>query len=314
MNKLPLEIEDEIWKLYWMDIYTTNCIQFLKNETYKIKYDTLLIYVKKLQNQQKSYENKVKELKYECEYALHAFDIVSAEYEMLKKENEFSNSLVETNENFSNKIIELVKENRKLKDEKQDLLNQLVIDASSVYVKLCFAGMFLVVVIILLIITQKALYSPWGRMMRAIRDNEEAAGAMGKNVVKQHLLIFILGSAIVGIAGAMMVTNDGLFTPGSYRPMRYTFVIWVMVIVGGTGNNFGAILGGFVVWFLWVEAAPIALFFINLFTAHLPETNEIRVHLINSAPYFRFLVIGTALLVIMRFRPQGILPEKIIKN
>ena len=196
----------------------------------------------------------------------------------------------------------------------QNTLNQLVIEASSVFVKLCFAGLFLSVVIILLLLTQKALYSPWGRMMRAIRDNEEAAGAMGKNVVKQHLLIFILGSAIVGIAGAMMVTNDGLFTPGSYRPMRYTFVIWVMVIVGGTGNNFGAILGGFVVWFLWVEAAPIALFFINLFTAHLPETNEIRVHLINSAPYFRFLVIGTALLVIMRFRPQGILPEKIIKN
>ena len=198
--------------------------------------------------------------------------------------------------------------------EKQEVLKQLVIDASSVYVKLCFTGLFLTVVIILLIVTQKALYSPWGRMMRAIRDNEEAASAMGKNVVKQHLLIFILGSAIVGIAGAMMVTNDGLFTPGSYRPMRYTFVIWVMVIVGGTGNNFGAILGGFVVWFLWVEAAPIALFFINIFTAHLPETNEIRVHLINSAPYFRFLVIGTALLVIMRFRPQGILPEKIIKN
>ena len=198
--------------------------------------------------------------------------------------------------------------------EKKDLLNQLVIDASSVYVKLCMTGLFLTVVIILLIITQKALYSPWGRKMRAIRDNEAAAGAMGKNVVKEHLLIFILGSAIVGLAGAMMVTNDGLFTPGSYRPMRYTFVIWVMVIVGGTGNNFGAILGGFVVWFLWVEAAPIALFFINLFTAHLPETNEIRVHLINSAPYFRFLVIGTALLVIMRFRPQGILPEKIIKN
>ena len=198
--------------------------------------------------------------------------------------------------------------------EKQEVLNQLVINASSIYVKLCFTGLFLTVVVILLIVTQKALYSPWGRMMRAIRDNEEAAGAMGKNVVKQHLLIFILGSAIVGIAGAMMVTNDGLFTPGSYRPMRYTFVIWVMVIVGGTGNNFGAILGGFFVWFLWVEAAPIALFIINLFTSHLPETNEIRVHLINSAPYFRFLMIGIGLLVIMRFRPQGILPEKIIKN
>ena len=198
--------------------------------------------------------------------------------------------------------------------EKQDLLNQLVIDASSVYVKLCMAGLFLSVVIILLIVTQKALYSPWGRKMRAIRDNEAAASAMGKNIVKEHLLIFILGSAVVGIAGAMMVTNDGLFTPGSYRPMRYTFVIWVMVIVGGTGNNFGAILGGFFVWFLWVQAAPIALFFINLFTAHLPETNEIKIHLINSAPYFRFLIIGIGLLIIMRYRPQGIIPEKIIKH
>ena len=198
--------------------------------------------------------------------------------------------------------------------ERQDLLNQLVIDASSVYVKLCMAGLFLTVVIILLIVTQKALYSPWGRKMRAIRDNEEAASAMGKNVVKEHLLIFILGSAVVGLAGAMMVTNDGLFTPGSYRPMRYTFVIWVMVIVGGTGNNFGAILGGFVVWFLWVEAAPIALFLINFFTAHLPETNALKVHLIESAPYFRFLMIGTGVLLIMRYRPQGILPEKIIKQ
>ena len=198
--------------------------------------------------------------------------------------------------------------------ERQDVLNQLVIDASSVYVKLCMSGLFLTVVIILLIVTQKALYSPWGRKMRAIRDNEEAAGAMGKNVVKEHLLIFILGSAVVGIAGAMMVTNDGLFTPGSYRPMRYTFVIWVMVIVGGTGNNFGAILGGFVVWFLWVEAAPIALFLINFFTSHLPETNALKVHLIESAPYFRFLMIGIGVLLIMRFRPQGILPEKIIKQ
>ena len=195
--------------------------------------------------------------------------------------------------------------------DKQDALNQMVIEASSIYVKLCFTGLFLSVVIILLIITQKALYSPWGRKMRAIRDNEEAASAMGKNIVKEHLLIFILGSAIVGIAGAMMVTNDGLFTPGSYRPMRYTFVIWVMVIVGGTGNNFGAILGGFVVWFLWVEAAPIALFLINLFTSHLPETNAIKAHLIESAPYFRFLLVGIGLLMIMRYRPKGILPEKI---
>ena len=195
--------------------------------------------------------------------------------------------------------------------EKEQMLKQLVIEGSTIFVKLCFAGLFSAVVIILLIITQKALYSPWGRMMRAIRDNEEAANAMGKNVVKQHLLIFVLGSAIVGIAGAMMVTYDGLFTPGSYRPMRYTFLIWVMVIVGGSGNNFGAVLGGFVVWFLWIEAAPIALFFINFFTSGLADSNVLKTHLINSIPYFRFLMMGIGLLFIMRYRPKGILPEKI---
>ena len=195
--------------------------------------------------------------------------------------------------------------------DRQAALNQLVIEGSSVFVKLCYSGLFLVVVIILLILTQKALYSPWGRMMRAIRDNEEAANAMGKNVVKQHLLIFILGSAIVGIAGAMLVTQDGLFTPGSYRPMRYTFLIWVMVIVGGSGNNFGAILGGFVVWFLWIESAPIALFLINFFTVGIPATNALKAHLIESVPYFRFLMMGIGLLLIMRYRPKGILPEKI---
>ncbi len=195
--------------------------------------------------------------------------------------------------------------------DRQAALNQLVIEGSTVFVKLCYSGLFLVVVIILLILTQKALYSPWGRMMRAIRDNEEAANAMGKNVVKQHLLIFILGSAIVGIAGAMLVTQDGLFTPGSYRPMRYTFLIWVMVIVGGSGNNFGAILGGFAVWFLWIEAAPIALFLINLFTSGMVETHALKVHLIESVPYFRYLMMGLGLLLIMRYRPKGILPEKI---
>ena len=86
----------------------------------------------------------------------------------------------------------------------------------------------------------------WGRMMRAIRDNETAARAMGKDVTRRHLQIFILGSAVVGFAGAMMTTLDGQLTPSSYQPLRYTFLIWVMVIVGGSGNNWGAVLGGMV--------------------------------------------------------------------
>ena len=227
-----------------------------------------------------------------------------APYEVNLQQTEWFINLVEK---FNSSKLNLISDIA----ERQSALNQLVIEGSSVFVKLCYSGLFLVVVIILLILTQKALYSPWGRMMRAIRDNEEAANAMGKNVVKQHLLIFVLGSAIVGIAGAMLVTQDGLFTPGSYRPMRYTFLIWVMVIVGGSGNNFGAILGGFAVWFLWIEAAPIGLYLVNLTTAGLDDTHFLKVHLIESVPYFRFLMMGIGLLLIMRYRPKGILPEKI---
>ena len=84
-----------------------------------------------------------------------------------------------------------------------------------------------------------------------------------------------------------------------------------MFIVGGSGNNFGAILGGFAVWFLWIEAAPIALFLINFFTAGMSETHALKLHLIESVPYFRFLMMGLGLLLIMRYRPKGILPEKI---
>ena len=195
--------------------------------------------------------------------------------------------------------------------KKEKFLNQLVMDASTIFVKLCFAGLFSTVVIILLILTQKALYSPWGRMMRAIRDNEEAAKAMGKNVVKQHLNIFIIGSSIIGMAGAMLVTYDGLFTPVSYQPLRYTFLIWIMVIIGGTGNNYGSVLGAFIVWFLWIEAAPISLFLINILTSNIDHSNEFKKHLINSVPYFRFIIMGIGLLFIMRYRPKGLLPEKI---
>ena len=81
--------------------------------------------------------------------------------------------------------------------------------------------------------------------------------------------------------------------------------------IGGSGNNFGAILGGFVVWFLWIEAAPIALFLINMFTSGLDDAHVLKVHLIESIPYFRYLMMGIGLLLIMRYRPKGILPEKI---
>ena len=197
------------------------------------------------------------------------------------------------------------------KIELEKILNQLVIDSSIVFVKICYALLFFTVLMIILLLANKAQISPWGRMMRAIRDNETSANAMGKDVVKRHLQVFVIGSGVVGIAGAMLITLDSIFTPVSFQPLRYTFLIWIMVIVGGSGNNLGAVLGGFIIWFAWIEAAPASQFIINFFTLGMEENNPLKLHLLNSIPYFRYLIMGLVLLLIMRFRPKGILPEKI---
>lgn len=181
--------------------------------------------------------------------------------------------------------------------------------ASGVYVKLCYAAIFIAVVLTLILLTELALYSPWGRMMRAIRDNEVAAAAMGKNVTRRHLQLFVLGCAVIGLSGAMMVTLDGLMAPGGYNPLRYTFLVWVMVIVGGSGNNWGAVLGAILIWFLWIKAEVWGPAAMAVLTSPLAE-GGLRAHLIESAPQMRYLAMGVVLLLVLRFAPRGLLPER----
>jgi branched-chain amino acid transport system permease protein len=102
--------------------------------------------------------------------------------------------------------------------EQAVLLVELMKPASVVFVKLCYSSMFLAILVALIVLSNLALNSPWGRKVRAIRDNEVAASAMGKNIKRQHLQIFVIGSAIIGVAGAMLVTLDGQFTPTAYQP------------------------------------------------------------------------------------------------
>lgn len=185
-----------------------------------------------------------------------------------------------------------------------------VVTFSSVFVKLCYAGLFSFVLLICIWLAQRALNSPWGRMMRAIRDNEVSANAMGKDVTGRHLQVFVLGTIIVGIAGAMLTTLDGQLTPSSYQPLRFTFLIWVMVIVGGSGNNWGAVLGGFLVWFFWTEAPIVGLWLLEIITSPLAEDNALRLHLLDSAAFMRLITMGLLLLVVLRFSPRGLLPEK----
>ena len=186
-------------------------------------------------------------------------------------------------------------------------------ELSGIVVKLAYAGLSVSVLVVLYVLSQAALNAPWGRMMRAIRDNEAAAEAMGKDVKRQHLLVFVIGSAIIGLAGAMMTTLDGQFTPTSYNPLRFTFLIWVMVIVGGSGNNLGSVVGGFLIWFFWVEAEPLGQALIGLLTHTMAADDALRMHLLDSAVYARPIIMGTLLLLVLRFRPRGMLPEQRIR-
>ncbi len=199
-------------------------------------------------------------------------------------------------------------------DEKTEALKQFVIEGSSIFVKLCYAGLFATVLVVILMLSVKALNSPWGRMMRAIRDNEISAGAMGKDVTRRHLEIFVIGSAVIGIAGAMLTTLDGQFTPTTYQPLRYTFLIWVMVIVGGSGNNMGSVLGGFLIWIIWIEAEPVGVWLVEFGTTWMADSNALRIHLIENAQHMRLFFMGLVLLLVLRFSPGGILPEVVRKR
>nr|WP_076529137.1 branched-chain amino acid ABC transporter permease [Gemmobacter megaterium] len=182
--------------------------------------------------------------------------------------------------------------------------------ASSIVVKLCYAGLFIVVLLVLIWLVETAWRSPWGRMMRAIRDNEVSAEAMGKDVTRRHLQIFVLGSAVCGVAGAMMTTLDGQLTPSSYQPLRFTFLVWVMVIVGGSGNNWGSVLGGMLIWWLWIMVEPIGQNLFAVLTAWLPDGSWLKGHLRDAAAHMRLLTMGVIMLLVLRFSPRGLIPER----
>lgn len=183
------------------------------------------------------------------------------------------------------------------------------VTASTIFVKLLYATMFGLVLVLLVWGCERALNSPWGRMVRAIRDNEISSAAMGKDVKFRHLQIFIIGSAVVGLAGAMMTSMEGQLTPPSYLPLRFTFLIWVMVIAGGSGNNWGSILGGLLIGWLYLAVEFLGPQMMEIVTAGLPA-GGLKDHLQDTAAHMRLLTLGVVLLVVLRFAPKGLIPEK----
>jgi len=181
--------------------------------------------------------------------------------------------------------------------------------ASSIVVKLLYIALFSAVLLAIIWLSERALNSPWGRMMRAIRDNEVSSAAMGKDVKRRHLQVFILGSAVVGIAGAMYTSMAGQLLPGEYNPLRFTFLIWVMVIVGGSGNNWGAVLGGLLIGWLWLIVESLGPLVMGGIVSGLAE-GPLKAHLVDSAQHMRLLTLGVILLLVLRFSPRGLIPEK----
>ncbi|MCC6864116.1 MAG: branched-chain amino acid ABC transporter permease [Rhodobacteraceae bacterium] len=137
--------------------------------------------------------------------------------------------------------------------------------------------------------------SPWGRIMRAIRDNEGAAAAMGKNIPFRRLQAFILGATLMGLGGALYAHLNRGVTPDAIDPMIASFLIWIMVILGGSGNNRGVLLGVMIVWIIWSAS--------ELMTDQLPTEIALQ------AKYGRIFLIGLMLQIVLRFRPEGLLPE-----
>jgi branched-chain amino acid transport system permease protein len=138
--------------------------------------------------------------------------------------------------------------------------------------------------------------SPWGRVLRAIREDEMAAASLGKNANLFRIQAFALGSAIMGLAGAVQAHFIGFIAPENYVSTM-TFQVWAMLIIGGSGNNRGALLGAVLVWALWsVTGAVLAAF--------VPGEYQAR------AAALQIVLIGVALAALLVLRPRGILGEE----
>ena len=162
--------------------------------------------------------------------------------------------------------------------------------------ELCFLLVVAGFVVLLYVGIERAWHSPWGRVMRAIRENEEAAEAAGKDVVACRTHVFTLGAAVMGLAGGLMAHYLKFIGPDATEPILTTFLAWVMLIAGGSGNNRGAILGAALIWIIWSGT--------ELLTQRLPSDWQTR------SSYIRVFLIGLLLQIVLQRFSRGLLPEK----
>lgn len=159
-----------------------------------------------------------------------------------------------------------------------------------------FLILVLAIALVIYLALERAVRSPWGRVLRAIREDEVAALSLGKKPVMIRLQSFVLGSAIMGLAGGIYVGFIGFVSPIDFMPIL-TFQIWAMLIVGGSGNNRGAVLGCLLVWGLWTASGYLI-------------SNLVPPGLQSQAGSVQAMLIGILIVLMLLFRPRGLIGEE----
>ena len=152
-------------------------------------------------------------------------------------------------------------------------------------------GVVVAVTLAVYLALERMSRSPWGRVLRALREDERAAIALGKSAQSYRIQAFAVGGGIMGLAGAVQAHFIGFIAPDNYLP-TLTFQVWAMLMVGGSGSNRGAVLGAVVVWAIWVGSGALT-------AAVVPGDLQAR------AASLQIVAIGVMLCLILLWRPQG---------
>jgi len=170
-----------------------------------------------------------------------------------------------------------------------------------------YSLLYLLITVLILaglyVVIERACRSPWGRVLRAVRDEEASAAMNGKNVTYVRIQSFVVGAVIMGVAGALYAHHMATIDYSHFHALFATFLVWVMLMLGGSGNNRGAIVGGFIVWGVWSGTAFLA-------GAMEPALALISEDLPGRAPYIRWMLVALMLAVIVLYRSQGLIREE----
>lgn len=158
---------------------------------------------------------------------------------------------------------------------------------------LLMAGICAAILLVFVWFSRRIFRSPFGRVLRALREDESIPQAFGRTAWQPHLWVFVIGCFMAGIAGSLFIYYITAWSPGAYLPLE-SFFLLAALIIGGSGNYLGALLGAFVV----IEG-------LNEMSRYVPSLG--RPELAGS---IRAMVIGIVLILVLRYRPEGLIPER----